>query len=49
MDARYPIYAQADLVVQSRNAPKTTVVNDAAKVIAGAAEIAQSKLSEMEN
>ncbi|MEW7009200.1 shikimate kinase [Lentilitoribacter sp. EG35] len=49
MDARYPIYAQADLVVQSRNAPKTTVVNDAAKVISGAAEIAQSKLSEMEN
>lgn len=49
MDERYPIYAQSDLVVQSRNAPKSTVVGDVAKVIAGASEIALSKIHKMEN
>lgn len=49
MNERYPIYAQADLVVQSRNAPKSIVVEEAAKALAGAGDIAKNKLRKMEN
>lgn len=35
MDERYPIYAQADIVVQSRNAPHDTIVNEILNALYG--------------
>ena len=38
MDSRYPIYAEADLTVLSRNARKETVMQDVLKALAALAE-----------
>jgi shikimate kinase len=44
MDARYPVYAQADITVESRDVPHDTIVSEIITAVANHPSLAQSPL-----